>query len=136
MTDEDKKPGANGTPIGAELSSEEVAKAQQEIARDRYLGIFVKLMQSLRFKNFVESNFDITDRIDHDEKTIETLVIEKPVAVGPKLEPQQIVQIQAAVSGSGAKDAPATVKRILEILGQEGSVILTATEADMPPNRN
>ena len=136
MDNEETKQGTNGASEDYEMSPEEVAEAQQKVARERYLGIFLKLMQSERFKKFLEDNFDITDRIDHDAKTIETLVIEKPVAVGPKLAPQQIIQIQSAVSGSGAKDAPATVKRILDILGQEGSVILTATEADMPPHRN
>ena len=131
--DEDTNPGTNGKPEEQELNEEEVTKAAEQVARDRYFAIFMKLLQSERFKHFVDSNFDITDRIDHEAKTIETLVIEKPIVTGPKLAPQQIMQIQAAVSGSGAKDAPKTVHRILEILGQEGNVLL-ATPADMPPS--
>lgn len=129
---EDTKKGTNGTPLEPELSPEEVEQARQQVMKDRYLSIFIKLMQSERFKEFLEKNFDITDRIDHDSRTIETLVIEKPVVTGPKLSPQQLIQIQAAVSGSGAKDSPKVVQRILEILGQEAAAILLATEADMP----
>lgn len=110
--------------------SEEEKMEMEAVRKERLLHIFSELYKSKRYADFVDNNFNIVDQIDDENKTITTLVIEKPIAVGPKLSPSQIMRLQSVISSSGAKSTADTLKQILEVLGQEGNVIL-ANENDL-----
>jgi hypothetical protein len=86
-------------------------------AKDRWLNIFIQLTQSQRFLSFIEKNFKIVDSIDHENKRIDTMVIETPVAYGPELELSQIAAIRKAIGKR--KDGNKVTEEILKILGNE-----------------
>lgn len=48
------------------------------VHKDRWLDIFLQLMESDRFKTFVNANFDIHSFVDEEAKVVHTRVIEKP----------------------------------------------------------
>ena len=86
MTDD----GDGRTEDSVEASATEKEWTDAEVAqakKDYYLGIFLELMKSKRFADFVDSNFTIQNRVNEENKTHETLVIENPESVGPALSP-------------------------------------------------
>ena len=109
----------------------EVEKKQKELTlaeKDYWLAVYCGLSGSDRFKDFVKNNFEVQNIVDHESKKYEIRVIEKPVAVGPKLSPNQIFKLQALITSHGAKDAVDCVKGVMKILGQESSSIITKDE--------
>lgn len=88
-----------------------------EAQKNRWLNIFIQLSQSPRFSSFINNNYAIVDKVNHEDKSIETMVIESPVACGPELEMAQIAAIRKAVGK--VKNGKEITKKILEILGQE-----------------
>lgn len=115
-----------------DLIPEEVLKEANGVMKDRWLSIFIQLSNSHRFTKFLEDNFVIGDNIDHEHNVIETLVLEKPTAVGPALALNQVWQIRQQIRFSGANNPDALLKNILKVLGQEPPEIITsASEADI-----
>lgn len=57
--------------------------------------IFSQLLQSERFRDFMNLNFTIHKLVNEEEKTIEIRVIEKP----PQVVAQELAQRVAAVQG-------------------------------------
>ncbi len=98
--------------------------------KDTLLEIFFQLNQSPRFAKFVENNYHIQKGIDHEAKTIEIQVIEKPDSVGPALTPIQILKLKKAISDSGVINSVDLLHTILKILGQDENIIL-ADQADL-----
>ena len=92
-------------------------KDSTQAAKDRWLNIFIQLSDSERFNDFVSRNFKIVDSVNHEEKTIETLVVESPLACGPPLEPEQVIAIRMALGK--IKNAKKIAEKIFKILGQE-----------------
>ena len=116
------------TPInGEDLTPDEVMDRASDAAKDRWIGIFVQLTNSHRFNKFLEDNYVIQDKIDEEKKTIETLVIEKPIAIGPQLSSAQLNEIRTLLKISGAKHPEGVFSAILKLLGQDGPTIIEAT---------
>ena len=111
---------------------EEVLAQANEVMKARWLSILIQLTNSARFNKFLEDNYTIGDRIDHENKTIETLVVEKPISVGPPLEMKQFWQIRKAIDLSGTEKVDEVFNAIMKALGQEPPGLVTsATEADV-----
>jgi hypothetical protein len=85
--------------------------------KDYWLSIFIQLSNSSRFSDFVNKNFFIGTSVDEETKSIETQVVETPVAFGPTLELTQIAAIRKILGKD--KTANKKVEKILEVLGQE-----------------
>jgi len=93
--------------------------------KDYHLAVFGGLMGSSRFVEFVRGNYEIQKILDHENKSYEVRVIEKPVAVGPKMSPGQVFKLQELLMSYGVRDAVDCVKNVLKVLGQESSPIIT-----------
>lgn len=63
--------------LGQDAAIEQASQAH----KDRWLEIFLQMMESDRFKQFVNTNFDIHSFVDNDEKVVHTRVIERPMEV-------------------------------------------------------
>lgn len=85
--------------------------------KDYWLSIFVQLANSERFSEFVNKNFHIVTNVDKETQSIETIVVETPVAFGPKLPLEQIAAMRKVLGKN--KNANKQIVAILEILGQE-----------------
>jgi hypothetical protein len=137
MTDDNTTPPVKlrvfpGEKQDTDLVPEEVLKDANDVKRDRWLSIFIQLSNSDRYTKFVEDNFVIGDKIDHEKQTIETMVLEKPIAVGPALALNQIWQMRQSIRFSGANDPDTLLTDILKVLGQEPpSIILNASDQDI-----
>lgn len=113
-----------------DLSPEEVLAQATTAAKDRWIGIFVQLANSHRFNKFLEDNYIIQDRIDAEKQTIETLVIERPIAVGPALSSAQLTEMQTLLKLSKCQHPEGVFEALLKLLGQDGpSIILANGEA-------
>ncbi len=113
-----------------ELDSEAVMEEANEVMKERWLSIFIQLTNSRRFNQFLDANFTIGDRIDEENRTIETLVVENPQAVGPKLTGRQLAGIRIALTK--VDDVDETFNKIMAILGQhEVSNLVTASGEDV-----
>lgn len=110
--------------------SDEQKEAVQAIRSQRLLHIFTELYKSKRFVEFVENNYDIVDEIDEEAKTITTLVIEKPLAVGPQMSAKQVASLHKIIVASGTEKIGETMKNILENLGQDDSGIILESAID------
>lgn len=99
--------------------SEDEKELLEEFKKDRLLNIFEQLFKSHRFITFFEKNYTIKDNIDHENKQIETLVIEKPESVGPPLTSGQLVDIKGILKVAGCKHEDKVFEAILKVLGQE-----------------
>jgi hypothetical protein len=110
-----------------EVTTDTLSQAQ----RERLLHIFLGLGKSRRFMDFIENNFHIQEGVDHEQKTIEIQVIEKPIAVGPKMSPSQLSKLYTACKKYGMKEENKFFAELLEILGQEQSDIVLATDGDL-----
>lgn len=115
-----------------DLVPEEVLSKANEVMKERWLSIFIQLSNSPRFLQFLEDNYVIGDKLDHEANTIETMVVEKPTAVGPALTLNQAWQIRQEIRFSGATNSDSLLKSVLKILGQEPpNLIMSATDADI-----
>jgi hypothetical protein len=116
----------------ADEDPEQTAAKASEAAKGRWLSIFIQLAGSPRFVRFIEANYDIRDFIDDDKKTITTLVIEKPTAVGPSLGLEQLRRMLNILTSHRCKNPSEVLQEILKCLGQkDGSSVLLATEEDL-----
>lgn len=110
---------AGAKTTDGDVDPEEVLAAASDLSKDRWLSILLQLVNSHRFTKFIEDNYVIQDRIDEEEKTIETVVIENPVATGPQLTSGQLSEIETLIRLSGCKHPNGVFKGIMKILGQE-----------------
>lgn len=116
-------------PVVNEQEELEVTEAEMSQAvKEYYLSIYSKLAESKRFRDFIAANFDIRQEINEEEKTIDILVVEKPVAVGPALSANQILKLQGVLGSYGVVDTVAAVQAVMRVLGQEQSIIVTDTK--------
>ena len=92
-----------------------------------WTNVLYKLVESRRFLEFLDANYVIGVHKNDEAKTVDVLVTEKPVTVGPKLAGDQIFKIQAACLKAGARDTAALVKNIMTVLGQEKNLIIGVT---------
>ena len=104
-----------------DLSAEEVAEQANEAKKERMLAIFLQLMESSRFRKFVDDNFVIGDAINDETKTITTCVVEKPVAVGPRMAPKQLFAMKKLLVNHGVKDEDKAFYELCALLGQDPS---------------
>jgi hypothetical protein len=95
-----------------------------EAKKSFWTNVLYKLVESRRFLEFLDANYVIGVHKNDEDKTVDVLVTEKPVSVGPKLAGDQIFKIQAACLKAGARDTAALVKSIMSVLGQEESLII------------
>lgn len=123
--------GTNDAP--AELDADEVLSVAGDMQKDRWLAILIQLTNSHRFNKFLDDNFLIGDQIDEEAQTIQTLVVEKPIAVGPPLTAGQLTKIRMALSNAGVQEVDELFNKVLAILGQEdnSSGLVTPTGADI-----
>jgi hypothetical protein len=93
----------------------------------RWLEIFFQLNNSKRFRAFVNSNYTIQDEINERDRTITTMVIEKPDAVGPPLAARQLIAIGKllVVSGVKTEDASETIMAFMRILANSPEADIT-----------
>ncbi len=126
MSDEMRNRVLAGAPEsdGDERIPEEVLAAASDAAKDRWIGIFVQLTNSHRFNTFLEDNFIIQDRIDEEKKTIETLVVEKPLAVGPPLSPTQLTELRTLLKIANCTQPEKVFESVLKLLGQEENSLI------------
>ncbi len=89
----------------------------------RWLSIFIQLASHHRFTEWFQQNYVIQDKVNASEKTIETLIIESPISVGPPLSSTQLYEMQNLLKIVGCSDPDKTFKTLLTLLGQEGPVI-------------
>lgn len=124
---------ADITPIESHKNVQEspTANMDTEAKKNFWTGVLYKLVESKRFLEFLDNNYVIGVHKDDEAKTVDVLVTEKPVSVGPKLAGDQVFKIQAACMQAGARDTAALVKRIMGILGQEESLIISSSDADV-----
>lgn len=116
-------------PVVDEQEELEITEAEMSQAvKEYYLSIYSKLAESKRFRDFIAANFDIHQEINEEEKTIDILVVEKPVAVGPALSANQILKLQGVLGSYGVVDTVAAVQAVMRVLGQEQSIIVTDTK--------
>ena len=112
-----------------ELTPEQKAKQARDLEICRYL------LKSERFVRFVDDNYLIQQKIDHDKKTVELVVLEKPVAVGPPLTSEQVTGILGVLKAAKCPDAIEVADAIMAILGQQDRehrrIITGVSEADI-----
>lgn len=120
------------------MSEEETSKELEEFKKERWLYIFSELSKSERFKHFVEDNFNITDNIDHEKQEITTLIVEKPVSVGPPITNVQKAQMLLILNSLVNKllTPQSAADRIYSLLGQEASPILSLDSAKIVTDPN
>lgn len=92
--------------------------------KDRWLAIFIQLARSHRFLTFIEKNYAIQDIVNEEERTIETLVVESPLAIGPPLNSTQMIEIQNVIKLSNCTNPDQVFERIMKLLGQESSKLI------------
>lgn len=103
---------------------EEVVEGLSQARKDRIIAIFYALAQSDRFNKFVDDNFDISDRIDDEAKTIETIVVEKPVSTAFKLTPNQTIKLMATLKRLGVDNASEGVMEVSRALGDDSVLVM------------
>jgi len=94
-----------------------------QTVKDRLFAIVWQLFQSHRVCELLKNNITIVDRIDPDSKTIETLVVENPVSVGPPLTSGQVVELQTLLKIAGCKSPDKIFQSVMKIFGQEGPTV-------------
>lgn len=102
-----------------ELDPETVLATASQAKKDYWISIIIQLFNSHRFTKFVESNYLIGNAVNKEDQTIETIVVEKPIAVGPPLSSSQVVEIRQLLKLNECKRAEGTLKAILKLLGQD-----------------
>lgn len=111
---------------------EEDLATASESTKNRWLSIFIQLAKSKRFIHFVENNYDIKDFIDDEKKTITTLVIERPVVVGPAITVDQLRHMMKVLTNHRCKKPSDALHKIMEYLGQKkASQVLLASHNDL-----
>jgi len=113
-----------------DATTQEVLDATSPAVKDRWLCIFIQLIASKRYKAFISANYDIADSINEEEKSIETLVIEKPLAVGPPLSPLQTMNIGKFLVDLKCQDVPSALQKFMAILGQDAPAISLSTDIE------
>lgn len=94
-----------------------------EATKNRLLSIFLQSLGIHRVREFFAKNLVIQDRVDPEAKTIDTLVIETPIAVGPPLSSTQLYEIKQALSLFGCKNPDKAFESIMALLGQEKPLV-------------
>lgn len=109
--------------------SEELLEESSDAVKNRWLDIFIQLSNSSRFTSFIEENFDIIDRVNHEDKEIQTLVIEKPIDQDKsfELDSHQKFKIYNILSLTKCPNLQDTYKAILSTLGNDSGIILAST---------
>jgi hypothetical protein len=110
--------------------TESEAGVVSAVRQQRLLHIFMELGKSKRFTEFVDNNFDIVDQINDEEKSITTLVVEKPMAVGPQMSAKQVANIHKIIAASGTDKVGDTMRKLLETLGQDDSGLIVESGLD------
>lgn len=114
-----------------ELDADKVLTEASDAVKERWLGILIQLTNSKRFNEFLENNYEIRDYVDEEAKSIQTLVIEKPQAVGPSLTSSQVAGLMRTLKLYGVREPERALKAIFGVLGQEERpVILDADGQD------
>jgi hypothetical protein len=121
-----------GTPTEEEdLDPNTVLAQANQAMKERWLAILIQFHNSKRYTDFIDNNFEIRDYINEEDKTIQTLVVEKPTAVGPKLAPGQIVKIHKLLTEHKAENVTDLVTKLFSILGQDEDVVNLIASANM-----
>lgn len=113
---------------------EELLDDANETVKNRWLAVFIQLARCERFLKFVEANYQIVDRIDDENKTITTIVLQNNKAVGPPLELAQTAKIYALLKMYNCRNSQKAMNDILKVLAQDEdtpSIITSATEKDV-----
>lgn len=116
----------NAVEVVEENEADKKVRVLTQQEKDYWLAVYSGLCGSQRFTDFVKANYEIQNIVDHEKKSYEIRVIEKPVAVGPKMAPTQVFKLQEILIGFGVKNTVDCVKNILKLLGQESSPIITS----------
>lgn len=114
-----------------QLTPEQILESASAVRKDRWLAIFIELSRSPRFAKFVEDNYVISDGIDEENRVITTTVVEKPLSVGPRLSPVQLVNLGSLLMKSGCTDVSATVDAVIKLLGQEAGALISVADYDL-----
>lgn len=120
--------------IANPIPPEEILAQLNAAKKNRWLAIFIQLSRCERFLKFIERNYVIRDKIDHENQTIETQVFENPAAVGPELTTVQIAKIYSLLKMYNTRHPKVVLTEILKTLGQEKSsptIIPSATNKDV-----
>ena len=121
---------AGNVPNNDTECEETVSNANQSQI-NRWLEIFFQLNKSVRFKDFVNSNYVIVDDINEEDKEITTLVVENPISTGPSLSSEQIIEIGKVLRFANVKDVANILISILTILGQKNATeLILDTDVD------
>lgn len=113
----------DGTP---ELDIDEQVEQMPQAQKDYWLAVYCALSSSKRFREFVKNNYDIGQKFDHEKKTVEIIVVEKPDSIGPSLSKAQIFKIHGLLTSYGVKPGSITdcTLAVLRVLGQAKSDIV------------
>jgi len=115
----------------APVSSDVAAAMDTEAKKQFWTQVLYKLPESKRFLDFLKANYVIGVIQNDDDKTVDVLVTENPVVAGPPLAPEQIFKIHVACTRAKARNPKGLLDSIMAILGQEGSSIVMASEAEL-----
>lgn len=122
----------NVVPIQSARPGTPLSDAQMaELKKQFWTDVLNQIIDTPRFIEFIDANYTIMKGVDEETKTIHINVIEKPPIERAKqlLTPEQVFKIR--VLCSSVRDPGTLTNKILEVIGQESSLITTATDADV-----
>lgn len=116
----------------------EAMSRMSQAEKDLWIRVLFLLNQSERYTKFIEENFDISESIDEENKTINLRVEEKkqkPVqGVGLTLDTVKSMKIQLILRHNGVADTARVSESIIKILKGEDDEktpgIVLASDAD------
>jgi len=76
--------------------------------------LMMRLMESERFVTFIQLNYDIKQRINHEEKTIEQVVIERPQELVQQIIAEQMKEKMEDSAGGIVQASADTLKKLEE----------------------
>jgi hypothetical protein len=139
MSEEEKE------EAGANLDEEiaEYISGMSETDKEVQLRIMLLLRQSHAFCKFVDDHYDIHMAVNHDTKSVDLAVIEKPTVKEVEFKPEgftldvaKSLKAQMILKHNDCKNTAQVVKSIINIItGQDGEgkpeLITSASDADI-----